>query len=117
MKALLEADLGTGLLYVTRNAVDYAARSYAWSITFNMFGDIYGEDHSVTAAETPPLVADATGLRGAGAAVEVTVVNTVPPSVRGVTHVFTRRGSPTAGSTTTRSTGACGASRRTSSPR
>ena len=40
------------MLYVTRTPVDLAARSYVWSVTFrNVFGDIYGEDHTVTADE------------------------------------------------------------------
>lgn len=81
----------TAFRYVSREVVDYATKSYAWSITFrNCFGDTYGEDHTVDKAEVPPLVPDGSGLRGVGAHVAVDVVNTIPPIVRGVTHAFTR---------------------------
>jgi len=77
MAAILEQDLLTGAVLVSRSSVDIYDNGYSWLITF--VDQISNVDI---------LVADSTSLTGTDATVEVSFVNPSPPSLRGKAHLF-----------------------------
>lgn len=80
MKRILEEDLGTGKVIVTRSPQNLYDQGYTWTVTF------VGQ----TARQVNILVADDTMLTGTDARVVIEYVNEVPEILRGLTHVFTR---------------------------
>lgn len=80
LKRILEEDLGTGRLLVSRSAENLYDGGFTWSVTF------LGQ----TARQVNLLVADTTMLTGTDARVDIEYVHEVPEVLRGLTHVFTR---------------------------
>jgi hypothetical protein len=83
LKILLEQDLFTGELIVSRSNMDVYDKGFAWTITF------LGQKQPL-----PPFVGDPSNLNGVNATVTVNLLNPYPPVVRGVSHIF-QRPSPT----------------------
>ena len=82
MKLILETDLQTGAVLVSRSEVDVYDNGYSWLITF--------------VEQTDPvstLFADTTMLTGTNSTVEINFVNYSPREIRGKVHVFLNSGS------------------------
>ena len=79
MKAILEADLSTGDIIVSRSNQDAYNRGYEWRISFMEIDDT---------VNLP--IADANTLTGTNARVVVEYVNPYPTEVRGKSHLFQR---------------------------
>jgi hypothetical protein len=77
MRKIIEEDLRTGRVSVSRSRVDQYNRGYSWSVTFI---DLEGE---VSLFE-----GDASELTGTNARVVTRIINQGPPAVRGKTHIF-----------------------------
>lgn len=77
MKIILENDLHTGTLIVSRSNVDVYNNGYAWTITF------VDQTNQVNIMDS-----DTTSLLGKNASVQIRFINTSPPTLRGKTHVF-----------------------------
>lgn len=82
LQNILEEDLNTGSLLVSRSSVDAFDGGYSWSITF-----LEGSTN-VNLFE-----ADVSSLTGSDATVEISYINPAPPSVRSTVHVFKRQDS------------------------
>jgi hypothetical protein len=77
MKTIIEQDLQTGTVLVSRSNMDMYDKGYAWSITF------------VGAIEAVPLFsADSSDLFGTNATVTVQYLSPNPVALRGNAHVF-----------------------------
>lgn len=83
MRDILEADLPTGPLLVTRSRVDVYDGGYAWSITFLDYD-----------APVPLFQTDTAKLIGADAGVSVRYINPSPNPLRGKAHLFQRPAAP-----------------------
>jgi hypothetical protein len=83
MKIILEEDLKTGDLIVSRSKVDVYNRGYAWRVTFI----------GLATTTVSLMEGDAHTLTGTNARVEVTFINEAPPEVRGLSHIFQRQDS------------------------
>ena len=80
-RRILENDLKTGPLLVTRSNMDIYDGGYAWTVTF------------LTRSHVPTNNFEAVDdglLTGTNAKIECTVLNPTPPIKRGKTHLFTR---------------------------
>jgi len=82
MKTILENDLSTGNLLVSRSDVDEYDNGYSWLITFA------GQTNEVSI-----LYADTLLLTGTNASVDIRFVNEYPAELRGNVHVFLNTGS------------------------
>jgi hypothetical protein len=80
LRRILEEDLGTGRLLVTRSPQNLYDGGYTWSITF-----IENWERHV-----PILEADTLRLTGTNASIDIDYVNPSPMPIRSLTHVFTR---------------------------
>ena len=80
-RRVLESDLKTGPLLVTRSNMDVYDGGYAWTVTF------LTRSHVATSNLEP--VEDGL-LTGTNPRIVCTIVNPTPPIKRGKTHVFTR---------------------------
>ena len=80
MKNILEEDLSTGSLLVSRTSEDVYNGGYIWTVTFL----------ATTTRSVPLFTADTTFLTGTNARVEVTYANESPAALRGKAHVFQR---------------------------
>jgi hypothetical protein len=83
LRQILEADLRTGPLLVTRSRVDVYDGGYSWSITFL--------DYDV---QVPLFEPDITLLTGLNADVTVRYINPSPAPLRGKAHVFQKLDTP-----------------------
>jgi hypothetical protein len=77
MKSILENDLQTGNLIVSRSNMDVYNNGYAWTVTF------VGQTGNVNLMES-----DGTSLLGKNASVRIDFVYPSPPTLRGKTHIF-----------------------------
>jgi len=77
MKIILENDLQTGTLIVSRSDADVYNNGYAWTITF------VGQTSQVNIMDS-----DTTSLLGKNASVQIRFINPSPPTLRGKTHIF-----------------------------
>ena len=79
MVNILQNDLLTGSVLVSRSNVDVYNRGYVWSITF-----------VDKVMDVPLLQADYSELTGTNASVVIQLINPTPPEVRSLTHIFQR---------------------------
>lgn len=77
MKSILENDLQTGDLLVSRSNIDVYNNGYAWTITF------VGKTQQINIMDS-----DATSLLGKNASVQISFIYPSPPTLRGKTHIF-----------------------------
>ena len=77
MAIILQEDLNTGKVLVSRSGIDAYNKAYTWLVTF------VGQTEAVS-LPTP----DWSGLFGTNASVNVSFVSPSPPSLRGKAHVF-----------------------------
>jgi hypothetical protein len=84
---ILQADLNTGPLLVSRSNANQFDGGYVWSVTF-LSMDVFANGYNFV----PQLSGDGTSLTGTNASLTVTFLHQSPPPLRGKTHIFQRAG-------------------------
>ena len=82
---ILQKDLNTGPLLVSRTDADQFDGGYVWSVTF-MAMDVFNNGYDFV----PQLAADGTFLTGTNATITVSFLHPSPMPLRGKTHIFQR---------------------------
>ena len=84
---ILQADLNTGPLLVSRSNANLFDGGYVWSVTF-LSMDIFANGYNFV----PQLSGDGSALTGTNASLTVTFLHPSPARLRGKTHIFQRAG-------------------------
>jgi hypothetical protein len=85
---ILQTDLNTGPVLVTRSNMDQYSGGFIWTVTF-MSMDVFNNGYDFV----PQISGDSSFLTGTNASVTVSVLHPSPPPLRGKTHIFQREGS------------------------